>query len=163
MFFLWNIKKLKEELIHNGLSQKSLFIYILIYMLIAQFFSETTFFPSLEQTAKPTDYIQGTIDLLVVGLGTYLCFRVNGASAGSHFAERYFSISFVVGLRFLVLLVPALFLFGFGMEMLQKLGAVETNEAMVDYATVVLVSSLLILTYARIIKHIRDVAMAAHI
>ncbi len=160
--YFWKISDLKEELIKNGLSQKSMFIYILLYMLLAQFFVEISYiFPS-EEAATTTDYIQMIFDLAAVGIGTYLCFYANGSDNGQQFSERYFSIGFVVSLRFMVLLFPIIAVFGFVAGILSETSGMDLDSPAFNYGMLVIISAWLIAIYWRIIAHINEVAKAAN-
>jgi hypothetical protein len=160
--YFWNIKKLKEELIRDGLSQRSMFMYILVSVLLAQLFLAIAFlFPS-KDAINAIDYIKLLIDLSVVGAGTYLSFYANGAGSGVQFAERYFSISFVVGLRFIPLLIPLALLTGFAVGIVKIAFGITSVSSGIHYATLALVRVWLVVMYWRIVTHINDVAKAAH-
>lgn len=161
--YFWKIKDLKDELIKNGLSQKSIFIYILLYVLLGQLFVEVScIFPS-EEVATTTDYIQMIFDLAVVGIGTYLCFYANGSDKGQQFSERYFSIGFVVGLRFMVLLLPIVIVFGIVAGILSETSGLDLDGPVFNYGVLVIVSAWLVAMYWRIIAHINDVAKAENV
>ena len=158
--YFWKINDLKKELIKNGLSQKSMFIYILLYMLLAQFFVEVSYiFPS-EEAATTTDYIQMIFDLAAVGIGTYLCFYANGSGNGQQFSERYFSIGFVVGLRFIALLFPIVIVFGIVVGILSETSGMDLDGPAFNYGMLAIFSAWLVAMYWRIITHINEVAKA---
>jgi hypothetical protein len=160
--YFWNIKKLKEELIRDGLSQRSTFMYILVSVLLAQFFVTIGFlFPS-KDAINAIDYIKPLIDLSVVGAGTYLCFCANGSGSGVQFAERYFSISFVVGLRSMVLVIPLALVTSFAAGIVKIAIGIDSVSSAIHYAILALVRVWLVIVYWRIVTHINDVAKAAH-
>ena len=153
--YFWKIDKLKENL-KNGLNQKATFMYILFYVLLAQFFTELSSITPLEEPASTNDYIQIIFDLAAVGIGTYLCYFANGSNSGQQFAERYFSISFVIGLRFTAIFIPVtigFFIFG-------EIIGLDFEDPMLNYYAQTIISLWLITVYWRIIVHIRDVAKA---
>jgi hypothetical protein len=139
-----------------------LFIYILLYALVAQFFAESTYTTPTDPDVKITAYLQLAIDLIIVGVGTYLCFYANGGNAGKHFAERYFSIGLVVGLRFLALMIPVFALFGAAWALLSPITGLAIDGPEMDYAIMVLTCIWMTLLFWRYIKHINDVAKATH-
>jgi hypothetical protein len=108
--YFWKIKKLREHLILNGLSQRALFVYVFIYVLLCEAFFEFGFLFPAEAEAGSADWIWASVNTLVYAIGTWLCYYFNGGNRGREFAERYFSISLVVGLRVLALLFPAIML-----------------------------------------------------
>ncbi len=159
--YFWNIKKLKEELVRDGLSQRSTFMYILVSVVLAQFFVEIGFlFPS-KDALNAIDYIKPFIDLSVVGAGTCLCFYANGSGSGVQFAERYFSISFVVGLRFMALLIPLALVTGFAVGIVKTVIGIDSVGSAIHYAILALVRVWLVIMYWRIVTHISNVAKAA--
>ncbi len=103
--YFWNIKKLNEELINDTLNQRSVFVYILIYVFGMELALETlNYFPLDEMNYY--NYAESIIYLLIVFVGTCLTYYYNEGNKGSKFAERYFSIGFVVGVRVLVTYLP---------------------------------------------------------
>lgn len=162
--YFWKIGKLKEELIVNGLSQKALFVYIVIYVVLAQLFTETNhLFPS-KDAVNIADYIQSAIEIFIVGFGTYGCYYANGAAKGHQFVERYFSIGLVTNLRFLAILLPLTIALGFIEGYLLKSDAINSASPVIHYAAKAVAEIWLIALFWRIALHINEVAKAsAHI
>jgi hypothetical protein len=103
--YFWKIKQLKQHLIENGLTEKQLFYYVLIYAGSGAMGIEMMgYIPYAEPDLW--SYISSAMNILIPILGTIAAFRANGGSSGVKFAERYFSIGLVVTLRFMVLLIP---------------------------------------------------------
>jgi hypothetical protein len=149
-------------LIRDGLSQRSLFIYIFINVLLAQFFVGIGFlFPS-KGAIDAIDYIKPLIDLAIVGAGTYLGFCANGSGSGVQFAERYFSISLVVGLRFLPLLIPLALVTGFVVGIVNYAVGLHSVSSAVHFKSMASMRLWAVIMYWRIVTHINDVAKAAH-
>lgn len=156
--YFWKIELLKKELISNGLNQKSLFIYILMYVLFVQVVLEASYiFPSEEGPTELT-YIQALIDLVAATVGSYLCYYANGGSAGSQFAERFFSIGFVVGIRFLVLLIPITIAYSVFMGVAAILFGIDPEDPIVNISVMFVMALWLIAFYWRVIIHINQVA-----
>jgi hypothetical protein len=63
LMYFWKVEELKSELISNGLSQKSLFIYILIYMIFVRVVVEAGYLFPTEDAPTTFTYIQAIIDL----------------------------------------------------------------------------------------------------
>jgi hypothetical protein len=156
--YFWKIKKLREHLILNGLSQRALFVYVFIYVLLCEAFLEFSFLFPAEAAAGSADWIWASINTLVIAFGTWLCYYFNGGNRGREFAERYFSISLVVGLRVFTLLFPAIMLcfaiylfLGGGAE---SDAAGEYSDRWIDVAVLFWMA----LYYWRVIMHIDVVA-----
>lgn len=155
--YFWKIKQLKDHLVEQGLGQRPLFIYIFLSSLIYAVIIEFAFLLPTEGATQAADFISPLLAVAVVAAGTYLCFRANGGGAGREFAERFFSIGFVTGLRVLAVYIPAVT----GLFML--LIFVEGADADPD-AGILLIETLTQLFtigyYWRVITHINAVAQA---
>lgn len=155
--YFWKIKLLKQHLINNGLTEKQLFYYILIYAGLGALGVEMVgYFPNTEPDLWT--YVSSAMNILIPILGTIAAFRENGGSSGIKFAERYFSIGLVVTLRFLVLLIPIICLMvgywiftnGLHNDTPETTSPLETIVISIWYAAL----------YFYIAKHIGNVAKA---
>ncbi|MGH1472551.1 MAG: hypothetical protein ACRBCS_15305 [Cellvibrionaceae bacterium] len=154
--YFWKIEKLKQDLIENGLSQSALFKYIFIYVFLSALSYELTYnFVSEESTN--IDYIQSALNMALVGFATYFCYVANGGNNGADFAERFFSIGFVVSIRFIVLLVPIMIAMGFLFWDSEDIDDVSTK-----WYDVAVLSGWTALLYWRVVYHINQVAKQAH-
>ena len=159
--YFWKIKELKKDLKESGLSQKKMFLYILIYAVLAQIVVELSYvFP--QEEPELIDYLQILFNVVVVGFGTYFCFYANGKNSGKDFAERYFSIGLVVGIRFIALLTPVTFVFGVTAGILNVSSGIDIDGPMFDYILIAIMSVWLVAMYWRMSKHIKDVAKVTH-
>lgn len=149
MYFL-NIKKLKEELINSTLNQRSLVIYIFIYVVLMELLVEVeSYFP--DDDFNYYDYANSIAYLIIISAGTFLAYIFNGGIKGKEFAERYFSISFVVGIRFTLALFPVM--------VVLMLPIMEIDEEFnTDWYHVVIASILMSAYYWRCLVHIKYVA-----
>lgn len=107
--YFWRIKQLRQHLINNGLTEKQLFYYILIYAGLGAIGVELVGYVPYEEPDL-WSYVSSAMNILIPVLGTIAAFRANGGSSGIKFAERYFSIGLVVTIRFMVLLIPIVFI-----------------------------------------------------
>ncbi len=153
--YFWKIEKLKEELVQKGLNQSELFKYIFIYVFLSDLTYEVMC-NFIGQESNNIDYVESILNMIIVGSATYFCYAANGGADGTDFAERYFSIGFVVSIRCMILLIPIV-------------GAMEFvfwNNEDVDMSTTwydaVFTISWTIFIYWRIIYHINQVAKRAN-
>lgn len=155
--YFWKIKRLREHLIEQGLGQRALFVYILLFTLINAAIVEFAFLLPTEGATQAVDFISPLLAVAIIAVGTCLCFRANGGGAGREFAERFFSIGFVTGLLVLAIYIPALA----GLFLI--LVIVEGADADPD-AGILLIETLTQLFtigyYWRVITHINAVARA---
>ena len=109
MYFT-NITKLKEDIIEKKLSEKDRFIYILLFVMLDTIFLELNMFPIEELNI--IDYASSILTIVVTFLGTYFIYKANGGEEGDDFAGKYFSITWVRGIQFLLIfmLVEIIFL-----------------------------------------------------
>jgi hypothetical protein len=156
--YFWKIKLLKQHLINNGLAEKQLFYYILIYEGLGALGVEIVgYFPNTEPDLWT--YVSSAINILIPILGTIAAFRANGGSSGTKFAERYFSIGLVATLRFFVLLIPIVCLMAVYWIFTNRLNN-DTPETTSPLETIV-ISIWYAALYFYMAKNIGDVATAS--
>ncbi|WP_317592135.1 hypothetical protein [Vibrio sp. EA2] len=148
--YFWNIEALKRDIVGGRLTEKDRFIYALIYIVFSVAAFEY-FQGSATEYSNIWDQIESIANVVVVLVGTYFTYRVNGASSGSDFLGRYFSLGFVVTIRFSVLLFPIVFA-------LQMYGTALGVENEMPVSTPFSVSIIVLWTcflYANLVKHIK--------
>ena len=153
--YLWKIDQLKKKLSTDGLTEKQLYYYILIYVAVNSIGVETIgFFPHESPTIW--SYAGAIINISIAVFGTAMVFRANGGESGVQFAARYFSISLVAIIRFILFSIPltaVLMLYLFASD---GLASDIPVDAILDSVSAIWYT----LFYAYIIKHIRQVATA---
>lgn len=154
--YFWKVEKLKQDLINNGLSQEVLFKYIFISLFLSALSFELTYNFVSEESSK-IDYIQSALNMALVSFATYFCYVANGRNSGTDFAERFFSIGFVVSLRFIVLLIPIMVAMDF--LFWDSEGIDDMSTKWYDVAVLTSWSTIL---YWRVIYHINQVATQAN-
>ena len=112
MYFI-NIKQLKKDIIEKRFSEKDRFIYILVFIMLDTIFLELTFLPITEPNYEPSiiDYASSIMTILVTFLGTYFIYKANGGVKGDDFAGKYFSLTWVRSIQFLLFFFPAIIIF----------------------------------------------------
>ncbi|MBR9875587.1 hypothetical protein L3V31_15785 [Vibrio sp. J1-1] len=107
--YFWNIEALKRDIVGGRLTEKDRFVYALIYIVFSaatyEYFQGTN-----TEYSNLWDKIEAIANVVVVLAGTYFTYRANGANNGRDFLGRYFSLGFVVTIRFLVFLFPIVIL-----------------------------------------------------
>jgi len=103
MYFI-NIKQLKQDIVNKEFTEKDRFIYMFIYIAIYAIIYELAFF---ENSTAPvmSDYISSIGTVIITVIGTYYLYRANGGNDGEDFLGRYFSITWVVSMRLLLLVI----------------------------------------------------------
>ncbi len=107
--YFWNIEALKKDIVKDRLTEKERFVYVLIYLVLT-----AVGFEYLQQVDTELeniwDSIEAIANVLIVLIGTFCAYRANGGENGQDFLGRYFSIGFVVSIRFFVYLIPIVIL-----------------------------------------------------
>ena len=105
--YFWKIGSLKEEIKKGELKEKDRFLYALIYIILSAIGMEAMGLMPINN-GTVWDAINSISNIVVVTIGTIFAFKANGGSKGIDFLGRYFSISFVVAIRFIVILIPVI-------------------------------------------------------
>ena len=102
-------------------------------------------------------YVMSALNVLIPVAGTIYAYKCNGGGNGEKFASKYFSIGFVVVIRFLVYLIPLMVLMiVYWVVMFGEQGELPATT----FVEVVLFSAWYALLYFRMAKHISDTAKA---
>jgi len=126
-----------------------------IYVVLSELAFEVLYYVSIAGINE-YDYAQSVINVVVICLGTFLIYRANGGSGGKQFAERYFSIGFVVAIRFIALLIPIFIVLG-----IAWFNEPVDSELPTTWYELVIFSIWMIGLYWRIIVHVKEVAVEA--
>jgi len=99
VMYFWNIKALKHQLTEVGLSEADSMKYILFLSLLG-----------LIPLPIPPSFSRGIFIFYVINTFTLLCgilycYRKNGGAKGKDFLSRFFSINFVMFIRFIPFLM----------------------------------------------------------
>lgn len=156
--YIWKINALKEQIATGQQTEKDRFIYCLIYVTLSVVGMESmSHIPVENPNMWDMTYSIGIS--IITFFGTMFAYKFNGGANGVDFLGRYFSIGFVVTIRFLVLLIPA-----FLALILYSAYLVPEDEEI--YSTPIEIILFLIwavILYWRICKHISDVRMSQQI
>jgi len=149
--YFWKIDRLKEDIKNGELVEKDKFIYALIYIVLCEVALYTMAWIPIED-GNVWDVIDTVVNVLIVLVGTIYAYKANGGNTGSDFLGRFFSIGFVVSVRFFVLLIPimvvlVLYYYVLTEDELIATTAIDVVPFIVWYAAL----------YWRICKHIGDV------
>ncbi len=160
--YVWNINALKKHLAEQGLSEAHTFYYVLLYVGLSALCTELVAYVPTENP-NGWDYLDSTLSVLLPIAGTVYAFLANRGAQGRNFAAKYFSIGFVMLIRFLVYLIPVPFVvFGYyAVRSAWGADAAGADDLAGTNAFEVLVgAALYVAYYLRVAKHIRDTAAA---
>lgn len=154
--YFWNINGLKEEIINNNLTQKSVFLYILFYTLSFQSgYLLIYLFPS----TSSNDLIISIVAVLLAIIGVYYCYRCNEGQNGNSFAERFISLSWVIGIRYTIFWLSLLFVsivvIGITSVFIKSLETLF--DTIIIFIIYISLATYIIVFYYRIGHHIKDI------
>lgn len=153
--YFWNILQLKEDIRSGDFGEKDRFIYAFIYIALATIGMEVSGIIPLEDR-NIWDNVSVIGNILIPIIGTIFAYRANGGRNGRDFLGRFFSIGFVLFIRFLVLLVPIIMtLFGYYIY-----AYAEEDKILTSPIDVAVIQTWLALLYIRTCKHMADVSSA---
>ncbi|HKQ31239.1 MAG TPA: hypothetical protein VJS66_08145 [Burkholderiales bacterium] len=157
--YFWRIDELKKLIVKRGLSETQVFYYVLIYVVFAALGTEmAAYFPTTDPGVW--EYVQSVMNCLIPIVGTVAAYRANGGAAGTAFVEKYFSIGFVMLVRFLVYLLPILVVLVVYYAFSLDWSSLDDDDAEAAFASswfeVTLFSLWLAAMYWRICQHIKD-------
>jgi len=97
----WDIEKLKKELINDRISDHEAYKYLLatiiFYPVLAIDYTTTT--------VNRADTISDLLYVLVAAYAVVLSYQYNGGKNGVRFLQRYTALTFVVGVRWVIMVV----------------------------------------------------------
>lgn len=99
--YFWKIKNLKKDLIQNPLSEKEQFKYLLATNILS-------FLAIIPLRGNNTWYVYSRIVLFIIlVLGTYYIYKMNGSSNGKYFLQRFLSLGWIISVRLSVIVFLA--------------------------------------------------------
>ena len=104
--YFWNINALKEDIKQGDFTDKQVISYIVLSLFLYSVGLEFAYlFPLTEPNYNIWDGIDSFLSIAVPVAGTLYAYKKNGGEVGKDFANKYFSIGFVLGIRFFVYLI----------------------------------------------------------
>ncbi|GHF98071.1 hypothetical protein [Thalassotalea marina] len=150
--YFWKIEKLKEDIRTDNVRENDRFIYAFIYISLSVIGMEAMMYMPIE-SPNIWDTVYSISNLIIPIAGTFFAYKANGGANGSDFLGRFFSINFVVSIRFIALLIPMLIAL-LAYYMYTFPGNQEIVTTPID---VIPFQIWLIFLYVHICKHISDV------
>jgi hypothetical protein len=101
--FILRIKKLRQELADQGLSEKqALFYYLATAILSALTYEAVANSPGSGGAMVPVDYLDGGLDMVFTIGGIIWCYAQNGGKEGKEFLNRIVPIGWVMFWRLML-------------------------------------------------------------
>jgi hypothetical protein len=151
--YFWKVESLKKDIVDGSFTDKKLIPYVVLSVGIYALGNGVAGYLPCEDV-NIWNYILSILNVMIPIVGTIYAYKCNGGGNGKNFASKYISIGFVVGIRFLVYLIPL-------MVLIAIYGAVvfgEKEELPTTYVEVILFSAWYSLLYYKTAKHISDTA-----
>jgi len=103
--YFWKIQNLKNDISNNNFNEHDRFIYATIYIVLCAVGMEAMAWMPIDNP-NIWDYIRPISNTTIVLVGTIMAYKSNGGRNGKDFLGRYFSIGFVIIIRFMAILIP---------------------------------------------------------
>lgn len=145
--YFWQIERLKREMVIRPLSESETLPYLVVYVTCTTVLS---FVP--DTFANTWDILSATFSGFLAVVGTIYIYRQNGGADGQYFLQRYFAISWVVTLRWLLIFTITTVIF----FILLELASVSSEE--MTWYEFLYWAVFEVIVYQRIGHHVRDVA-----
>lgn len=149
--YLLNINKLKNNILTGHFSERDRFLYLLMYLVLnaasVEYLTTTA-----RAEAGLRDYLLAIYSVSLVGVGTYVAYLANGAAAGRDFVGKFFAVSLVMTIRFLLFILPLIA----GWVYISFSAAVRGESAVNEYFIEVPFIAWGLLLYYRIYRHMAD-------
>ena len=101
--YILQIKKLRQQLASEGLSEKhALYYYLATAILSTLIYEAVANSPGSGGTMVPVDYLDGVLDLIFTTVGIIWCYMQNGGADGVNFLRRIVPIGWVMLWRLLL-------------------------------------------------------------
>ena len=153
--YLWKIESLKKDIVDGSFTDKQLIPYMVLYAGLYALGIEITGYLPYKDINNWT-YALSALNVFIPIAGTIYAYKRNGGGDGENFASKYFSIGFVVGVRFIIYLIPLMVL----MIVYWVIVFGEQEKLTTTFVEVFLFATWHALLYFQIAKHIGDTANA---
>ena len=101
---IWQIKKLKEELANNTISQSNLFFYYLIVGISVALLVTPNFNYYEDYQEVSSQWIEWGITTFFYLLGLFFCYKANKGNLGKNFIDKIVSLEVVLTIRYVIFL-----------------------------------------------------------
>ena len=150
--YFWDIRGLKKQLISEGINEPHALPYFLAILAIdSVILSLSSDAIPYEGELSGWDWVQTISYPIIVVLGALAMYRFNGGREGRDFFVRYFSLLWVVGIRFTVFILPLIGVWVFWLVSNEQ----YPEQAM--WQEVIALVSLHLIFYWRLVHHIAEV------
>lgn len=148
------INRLKSELRSGSLSDHDAFLYFFAVLIVETLLVSSSFsFPGTGELSW-LDIANVCTPTLIVLVATWILYLANGGKNGHHFFLRYFSVLWVVGIRF-IFLTSIMFLVWL------RYFVLTGGEFEYEWETFALLNILHIFFYWRVWVHMRDIQVVS--
>lgn len=145
--YFWKIDKLKNDLLKKPLSESESFKYLFVTLVVYNL----GMIPFLENNIW--DVYSAIIAVLITAIGVYYVYKCNKGASGDNFLQKYLSIGWVVGMRWIVLiLLPIMIVYFIVVPISSSISDTTTFSEVIFF-------NILYISYFWLLgKHIKEVA-----
>jgi hypothetical protein len=99
MFYLWNIKELKRDLIDHRLTEDTRFRYLFLFLLVVLGIGQFGYQLGLATQGHRFGVLYSLLVIACTAVGAYVCYHANGQNEGVRFLERFVSLFILTAIR----------------------------------------------------------------
>jgi len=149
--YFWNIDALIEDIKQGNFTDKEVLPYIILTLFLYNLGFELVYRFPAEESYNLWDTIDAILSVVIPIAGTLYAYKMNGGAAGKDFANKYFSIGFVLGVRFLVYFVVLVVVLGIYWSV-----AFEDEEVQTTFIEIVVFCLWYVLYFYQLGKYISE-------
>ena len=98
--YFWRIEQLEDQMVGRPLSEREVLPYLIVFVALT---AAIGFIPS--ERLNVWDHLGTSFSVILAVLGTIWIYRQNGGADGRLFLQRYLAIGWVVGIRWMAVLL----------------------------------------------------------
>ena len=145
--YFWRIEKLKAQMAARPLSEREALPYLVVFVGLS---AAVGYIP--QTMSNVWDGLGAAWNVALAVVATIYIYRQNGGADGQHFLQRYFAIGWVVGIRWLVVIVLTTIAF------IATLTALRLETEHTTWYSFMFFAIAEAVVYWRIGHHVRDLA-----
>jgi hypothetical protein len=150
--YLWNINKLKGDLLAGKVTERGTFQYVLV----------STLFLGLViieyGVASDLDTISSVVSYVIAVLSLFVFYRCNGGKNGKDFLKRYVAMGVVVTVRFIVMVILPI-LISLALAKYFIFGIISDQTDLIDVISFVFLEMIYVFLLAWHFKSIPKISM----
>ena len=156
----FSLSKVKNDISSGAVSEQETFRYAIAWFIVFYVAS----FPAAGEGVSATSYVYWLVFFVANIWGMTKSFAANGGAKGRDFLGRFLALGWVLGIRGLIVILPAYIAFCFWLGVLVGMtGLLQgvADQVIAEYALYVSMAVYLLWYYSRLCTNLRELRAAA--